>query len=91
MKTILIINGETYWPDYFAGYHIVQKKIQNVECVVKDSSLYFIDADGTCKPDITDLMTRRLLKKKCRKTDLFLPGKCSGFLTSKKHSSWTSV
>jgi len=52
MKTILIINGETYWPDYFAGYYVVQKKIQNVECVVKDSSLYFIDADGTCKPDI---------------------------------------
>ncbi len=52
MKTILIINGESYWPDYFAGYHVVQKKIQTSECVVKDSALYFIDADGACKPDV---------------------------------------
>ncbi len=52
MKTILIINGEKYWPDYFAGYHVVQKKIQTLECMVKDSSLYCIDVDGACKPDI---------------------------------------
>ncbi|KAA0126191.1 ATP-grasp domain-containing protein [Chryseobacterium sp. SN22] len=52
MKTILIINGEKYWPDYFAGYHVVQKRIQALECIVKDSSLYFIDLEGVCKPDI---------------------------------------
>ncbi len=52
MKTILIINGEKYWPDYFAGHHVVQKKIQTSEFVVKDSSLYVIDAEGICKPDV---------------------------------------
>lgn len=52
MKTILIINGETYWPDHFSGYHVVQKKIQTSECVVKDKSLYCIDAEGACKPDL---------------------------------------
>ena len=52
MKTILIINGEKYWQDYFAGYEVVQKKIQTSEFIVKDSSLYVIDAEGVCKPDI---------------------------------------
>ncbi len=52
MKTILIINGEKYWRDYFAGYEVVQKKVQTSEFIVKDSSLYVIDADGVCKPDV---------------------------------------
>lgn len=52
MKTILIMNGEKYWPDYFRGYDVIQKKVQTSEFVVKDSSLYVIDAEGVCKPDI---------------------------------------
>lgn len=52
MKTILIINGENYWKEYFNGYHIMQKKVQNSEFIVKDSELFVIDAEGVCKPDI---------------------------------------
>ncbi|MDP9961885.1 ATP-grasp domain-containing protein [Chryseobacterium lathyri] len=52
MKTILIINGEKYWKDYFAGFDVVQKKIQTAEFIVKDSSLYVVDAEGVCKPDV---------------------------------------
>lgn len=52
MKTILIINGEKYWKDYFAGFNVVQKKVQNSEFIVKDAELYVIDADGVCKPDV---------------------------------------
>ncbi|UKB84746.1 ATP-grasp domain-containing protein [Chryseobacterium sp. MEBOG06] len=52
MKTILIINGEKYWKDYFAGYEVVQKKVQTSEFIVKDSSLYVVDAEGVCKPDV---------------------------------------
>lgn len=52
MKTILIINGEKYWKEYFAGFDVVQKKVQTSEFIIKDSSLYVADADGVCKPDI---------------------------------------
>lgn len=52
MKTVLIVNGEKYWKEYFAGFDIVQKKVQTSEFIIKDSSLYVVDADGVCKPDI---------------------------------------
>ncbi len=52
MKTVLIINGEKYWKEYFAGFDVVQKKVQTSEFIIKDSSLYAVDANGVCKPDI---------------------------------------
>ncbi|RTZ48412.1 ATP-grasp domain-containing protein (plasmid) [Chryseobacterium arthrosphaerae] len=52
MKTILIINGENYWKEYFSGHEVVQKKVQTSEFLVKDSSLYVVDADGVCRPDV---------------------------------------
>ncbi|SHF11883.1 ATP-grasp domain-containing protein [Chryseobacterium vrystaatense] len=52
MKTVLLINGEKYWKDYFGGFNLVQKNVQTSECIVKDSALYFIDAEGVCKPDV---------------------------------------
>ena len=52
MKTILIINGEKYWKDYFAGFHVIQKKVQTSESIIKNTELYVIDADGVCKPDV---------------------------------------
>lgn len=52
MKTILIINGEKYWNDYFAGFDVVQKKVQTSEFIVKDGKLYVIDSEGVCEPDI---------------------------------------
>lgn len=52
MKTILIISGEKYWKDFFAGFNVVQKKVQAIEFIVKDAELYVIDSDGVCKPDV---------------------------------------
>jgi ribosomal protein S6--L-glutamate ligase len=52
MKTILIINGENYWNDYFPGFNIVQKKVQTSDFIVKDDVLYAVDANGVCKPDV---------------------------------------
>ncbi|WP_336716937.1 hypothetical protein [Chryseobacterium mucoviscidosis] len=52
MKTILIINGEKYWKDYFAGFDVVQKKVQTSEFIVKNAELYAIDENGVCKPDV---------------------------------------
>lgn len=52
MKTILIINGENYWNNYFDGYHLEQKKIQETEFLIKDKILFAIDSNGVCKPNI---------------------------------------
>jgi ribosomal protein S6--L-glutamate ligase len=52
MKTILVINGESYWQEYLPDFKIEQKKIQNTEWLLKDSQLYAIDPNGVCKPDI---------------------------------------
>jgi ribosomal protein S6--L-glutamate ligase len=51
MKTILVINGETYWQDFFPEYQVEQKKIQTTEWLLKNSQLYAIDQAGVCKPD----------------------------------------
>ncbi|MBB4807932.1 ribosomal protein S6--L-glutamate ligase [Chryseobacterium defluvii] len=52
MKTILIVNGEKYWKNYFAGFDVIQKRLQTSEFIVKNSSLYVMDAEGVCKPDV---------------------------------------
>lgn len=51
MKTILVINGENYWQEYLPQYNVVQKKIQSTEWILKEGSLYAIDANGVCMPD----------------------------------------
>jgi ribosomal protein S6--L-glutamate ligase len=52
MKTVLVVNGETYWQDYLPDYKVEQKKIQSTEWLLKDGNLYAIDANGVCQPDI---------------------------------------
>jgi ribosomal protein S6--L-glutamate ligase len=52
MKTVLLINEEKYWKDYFDGFNIVQNSLQTSEFIVKNSSLYAVDAKGVCKPDV---------------------------------------
>ena len=51
MKTILIVNGEKYWQDYFPKYTVVQKSIQHTTWLLKNKQLYVLDADGVVKPD----------------------------------------
>jgi ribosomal protein S6--L-glutamate ligase len=51
MKTILVVNGESYWQDYLPEFKIVQKKLQTTEWLLKNNELYAVDADGSVKPD----------------------------------------
>lgn len=51
MKTILVINGETYWQNYLIDAKVEQKKIQQTEWVFKSNALYAIDSQSTIKPD----------------------------------------
>lgn len=52
MKTVLIINGENYWDDYFAGFNTIRKKVQTSECIIKNDVLYVADVEGACSPDV---------------------------------------
>lgn len=52
MKTILIMNGESYWKDYLPAFNVVQKKIQESDFILKDTILYVADSNDVCKPDI---------------------------------------
>jgi ribosomal protein S6--L-glutamate ligase len=51
METILIVNGESYWQNYFTGFEVTQKKIQSTEWLLKNNQLYAIDENSVCKPD----------------------------------------
>ena len=51
MKTILIINGEKYWQDFFPDYKVVQKNIQDAEWILKNNKLYVTDKESTVQPD----------------------------------------
>jgi ribosomal protein S6--L-glutamate ligase len=51
MKKILILNGESYWPEYLPGFEVHQKKIQSTDWVLRDGELYALDPQGVLKPD----------------------------------------
>lgn len=51
MPSILIINGENYWADYFPGYDVHQKRIQASDWLLKDGKLHVHDAQGVIQPD----------------------------------------
>ena len=51
MKTILVINGESYWQDFLPEFKVVQKFIQNTSWVLKNNRLFVADPEGTVEPD----------------------------------------
>jgi ribosomal protein S6--L-glutamate ligase len=51
METILVVNGEKYWQEYFPTFKVEQKKNQSTEWILKDNQLYVIDENGVCKPN----------------------------------------
>jgi ribosomal protein S6--L-glutamate ligase len=51
MKTILVVNGETYWKDILPAYNVVQKSIQNTSWVLKSGKLFVSDEKGVVQPD----------------------------------------
>lgn len=52
MKTVLVINGESYWQDFFPDHKVVQKKIQTTNWIIKQGKLYVTDTEGTVIPDL---------------------------------------
>ncbi len=51
MKTILVVNGESYWQDHLPGFEVHQKRIQSCEWLLKDGKLHVLDAQGVLQPD----------------------------------------
>jgi len=52
METVLVINGETYWPEFLPDYKVERKTIQATEWLLKDSELFAVDVNSSiCKPD----------------------------------------
>lgn len=51
MKTILVINGESYWQDFLPDFKVEQKKIQSTEWLLRDNTLHAIDSQSVVKPD----------------------------------------
>lgn len=51
METLLVINGESYWQDFLPEFHVVQKKVQSTEWLLRDGRLFAADQDGVCSPD----------------------------------------
>lgn len=52
MKTILVVNGENWWPEYLPYETVVQKKIQHSEWLLKDGNLIVLDEAGVVEPDL---------------------------------------
>lgn len=51
MKTILVVNGESYWSDILTDFHVVQKSIQNTSWILRDGRLFIADSEGVVEPD----------------------------------------
>jgi ribosomal protein S6--L-glutamate ligase len=51
MKTILIVNGEDYWPDFLPEYRVVRKSIQETTWMIKNGELIVFDAQSVVRPD----------------------------------------
>lgn len=52
MKTILVVNGEQYWSDFFPDFNVERKSIQDSTWLIKDGQLIVFDADSVVTPDV---------------------------------------
>ncbi len=51
MKNILVINGETDWQEYFPGYEVHQRRVQNCSWLYHQDTLWVFDTDGGLRVD----------------------------------------
>ncbi len=51
MKKILIVNGESYWQDYFPEFEVTKKSIQSTSWILKNGKLFVADKDGVIEPN----------------------------------------
>ena len=51
MKNIIVVNGETDWQEYFPGYHIHSRRIQNSSWLYHQNHLWVFDTSGSLRVD----------------------------------------
>ncbi len=51
MSNILVVNGESYWPAYFPGFEVHQKRLQSSRWLLRPDGLYVFDASGSLRVD----------------------------------------
>ncbi len=51
MKNIIVVNGETDWQEYFPGYHIHSRRIQNSSWLYHQNTLWVFDTSGSLRVD----------------------------------------
>lgn len=51
MKNIIVVNGETDWQEYFPGYNVHYRRIQNSSWLYHQDILWIFDASGGLRVD----------------------------------------
>jgi ribosomal protein S6--L-glutamate ligase len=51
MKNIIVVNGETDWQEYFPGYQVHSRQIQNSSWLSHQQTLWVFDASGGLRVD----------------------------------------
>jgi ribosomal protein S6--L-glutamate ligase len=51
MKTLIVVNGERNWQEYFAGYEVHYRRLQNSKWFYFDNKLWSSDSSGTIRVD----------------------------------------
>jgi ribosomal protein S6--L-glutamate ligase len=51
MKTVLVVNGETYWQKFLTEFKVIQKSIENTTWILKNDRLFVADKESVVEPD----------------------------------------
>ncbi len=51
MKTIVVVNGEEYWPGYLPGFQVVRRRLQESRWVLREGRLWVVDREGEFEVD----------------------------------------
>ncbi|HEU5377032.1 MAG TPA: hypothetical protein VFV38_16500 [Ktedonobacteraceae bacterium] len=51
MKNIIVVNGEADWQEYFPGYHVHSRRIQNSSWLYHQNTLWVFDTSGGLRVD----------------------------------------
>src|SRR4051812_23331880 len=51
MKTIIVVNGEQYWQEYFAGYQVQYRRLQTSKWLYHEDKLWVVDQSGMTRVD----------------------------------------
>jgi hypothetical protein len=51
LKTLIVVNGEQYWQEYFPGYQVHYRRLQNSKWLYHEDKLWVLDQSGTIAVD----------------------------------------